>query len=1163
MGGNTMKKFMIALLVVVLCGFEEPVAHGQETTATVSGFVTDATGAAIPNADVVLQNTRTGAERRVVTTANGEYTFTFLPVGNYKLVVQAKGFKQFIRQDVPLSVNEKLRLDVPMELGAITESVTVTSHGSALNTENATLSGLVDSEKVTDLPLDGRNFSQLINLEAGVSTNNNGNQGSGQFVNGSRGTGNNFLIDGGDANDPVVPNGSAAGVTAAFTGSSPGINFISVDAIQEFRVITSGASAEFGRNSGAQINVITKSGTNQIHGDVFEFNRNRVFDARSFFDTSRPKFNQNNFGGTIGGPIRRDKTFYFGSYEGFRQRQGVSVVNNIPSPNTIQAIQQQNPALGAIFSSVFTGPFSAQAPNDLSPQQIIKRGTPTLVPLSLTRSNDFDQNSIMAKVDQYLPRGARLTGRYIYFKNSASPGTVSGNGLPATGVGFTNRVQNAVLEYTQPFGGNKLNEFRFTFQRNVVEEVFSPIPQALLDSGKLRPGAFSGQPYSNDSFSPDGIPTINPGFGLPELGFSVISPNNRASTTFQLNDIFALTHGRFTIKFGGELRRIWDNSAFSFLARPNDQFASGGPNTILQSGTPVQFFTQNIFLTPNTSLRGFRITEGAPFVQTTTRITPNLTFEAGFRYPYFGPPSEVNGFLSNAFQVQDGSPLLGTSLLAFGPQSLNKIRLFPVGPGRGRSLFEGNKGNYEPRVGLAWSPSLLGKNRTTIRASYGIFHDRIFDNVVGNARNAPPFVVPVTSGGIPFGTTVSTPDPFTTTLPIGPTTVNPNLTTPITERWNFSLQRLVPGDMVLEVSYVGAHAYRLVRTINPNFSGGFPAIFRPSNVDVPAQPPVAPDAFRPLFFGTFSTRDTSASSTYNALQITLNRRFAQGLGLQVTYTYSHSIDDGSGEILTGLPLASVTNLLPLRNPDGTIPVPSLDIINKVRSNQGLPPFTSIADAASYFVQNFVGGPQLSAERGNSDFDLRHAAVINFNYVLPFGAGHRFGGGTTGLISKWISGWQTNGILRFQTGQPFSLLAGVDANGNGSADDRAALLAGRVNDLFTPGGGTDGNTRFLQTGTNGVKLGVSPTPQNIASDLPRNVLFGPGIVNTDFSIFKNTLLKMIGHENVNVQFRAEFFNLFNHTNFGNPVNNIRSPLFGQLQTVTVPGRQIQFGLKILF
>ena len=1158
---------VLKTLLFILASFVAVPAWEQETTGAITGTVRDISGAVVPAASVAIVNHGAGIERKTVTDAQGNFTATLLPVGAYEVTAEKPGFKRSVSSNIQLSVNDQLALSIVLEVGAVTETATVTAAVTLLDTENATLSGLVDSHKVADLPLNGRNFAQLINLEAGVSLNNNGNEGSGQFVNGARGTENNFLLDGGDLNDPVLPNGSAAGVTGSFTGTSPGINAVSVDAVAEFRVITSNADAEFGRNSGGQINVITKSGSNEFHGTIFEFLRNRVFDARSFFDTNLafksngkatvPPFTQNNFGGTLGGPIRKDRTFFFGSWEGFHQRQGVSVVNNIPSPNTITAIGQQNKALGQILAATFQGAYAAPAGNDLPVTAIVAANRPVLTPISLVRSNSYDQNAYLAKVDHNLSDMARLSARFTYFGNDAGPGTVSGSGIPGTGVGFTNSVYNAQINETQTFSPTKLNEFRITFERNGVNNVFDQTPQAVLQAGTLRSGVYAGQPYGSP-LTPNGIPTLDLGFGMPELGYVTTSPNLRYSNTFQESDTYTWTHGRSTMKAGGEVRRIQDNSTFGFLERPNYQWNSAGADTVLASDAPASVFTQNLFLTPATSERGFRITEWAPFVQESLRVTQHFVLDVGLRYEYLGRASEVNGYLSNAFLAPNGAPQLGTSLLANGPAGLNQVRLITVGNGRPQGLFQTQGNNWAPRIGGAYT-----WNKTTFRASYGIFFDRIFDNVLGNARNSPPFVVPVTTGGVAFGSSIAPPDVYTTTLSIGPTTVNPNLQFPRTQRWNISIQQQVGKDQVLEIAYVGSEADRLVRTINPDFGASFPDAFRPANVNVPTTPAVTNDNFRPLVLGNFSTRDSSDSSNYNALEVSFKRRFSAGFSFQANYTYSHALDGGSGEIITGIPVSSITNLLPVRNANGTIPYPTLAIINQLRQSQGLPPFTSTAQAATYFIQNYAGGPQLKAEWGNADFDLRHAAVINFIYDLPFGEGHSWGRKVHGFSSKVISGWQANGILRFQTGSPFSLLAGQDVNGNGTANDRAALLSGGLTQLLNPGFKSNGSLQYLSL-TNGATLGITPTPQIVGSMLARNDLFGPGSEEIDFSLFKNTTVSAWGEDNLTVQFRAEAFNLFNHTNFAAPASTtITSPVFGQVQATTTPGRQIQFGIKLIF
>ncbi len=1159
--------FRACVLIIVCCSGS--FVQAQETTGSIAGTVHDSSGAIVPGAAITVKSSQGGASRTLVTDAAGRYSVATLPVGMYEVDVEKSGFRKAIYNEVTLSVDDHLVVDATLNVGSVSEVETVTAAVPLLENDNAMLSGLVDSKKVLDLPLSSRNFAQLINLQAGVSLNGNGNQGSGQSVNGARGTGNNFLLDGGDLNDPVVPSASAAGATGGFTGTAQGINAVSVDAVQEFRVITSNADAEFGRNSGAQINIITKSGTNTPHGTLFEFARNRAFASRSFFDVNpafqknghliAPPFVQNNFGGVLDGPLQKDKTFFIFSYEGFRQRQGISVVNNIPTPNTIAAVTQQNAALGQTLAAFFTGPFAVAPANDDSVATIISNKKPNFVPTSLNRSNSFDEDAYLGKIDRNLPRSARLSVRYAYFHNNAGPGTVSGSGLPGTGVGFSNVVHNGIINLTQPFGGSKLNDFRAVLQRNSVNNIFDPAPAGVLQAGASRTGAFAGQAYGSP-FSANGIPTLDLGFGLPELGYTTTAPNIRSSNTFQFNDTFTIIKGRSTLKVGGELRRIQDNSTFGFLQRPNWQWNSSGANTILQPGAPASVFTQNLFLTPATSERGFRIWEGAPYVQETFKITQHFTLDVGLRYEYLGRLTEAKGYLSNAFLAPNGTPSVGSSLLANGPAGLNQVRLVTVGSGRPQGIFQADRNNISPRIGVAYSAT----RAITVRASYGIFYDRIFDNVVGNARNSPPFVVPVTTGNTPYGFSIATADPSTTTLQIGPTTVNPDLQFPRTQRYLFSVQNQLDASTLFEVTYVGAMADHLVRTLNENFGSSFPAAYRPANINVPTNITNTPDNFRPLVFGNFSTRDTSSTSNYNSLQASLRRRFSAGLAFQVSYTWAHALDTGSGEILTGIPVSSITNLLPVRNSNGTVAYPTLANINKLRQTQGLSAFATNTEAAQYYAANYLGGAQLGAEYGNSDFDQRHALVMNFNYDLPFGAGKMFGANNGLFVQKLIGGWQTNGILRFQTGAPFTLLAGTDVNGDGLSNDRASLLSGSLASLRNPLFRHNGNLIYLINPLNGTTptLGLSPTPSDASSQLRRDVMFGPGLESVDFSLFKNTAFS-VQERTIDTQFRAEAFNLFNHTNFANPSSTFSSGSFGQIGATTVAGRQIQFGLKLLF
>lgn len=1148
---------------IVLFIFGGALCLGQSVTASVQGQVSDPSGARIAAAKVSITNTNTRASRQTLTDDAGLYVIPSLAVGSYELRVERDGFKTSSTKSFELTVNQNSRLDIQLELGSVNDRIVVESTPELLETQNATVSGLVDKRRVVELPLNGRNFSQLVNLQPGVAvvsgqglngggSDSGGIQGSGAFVNGARGSNNNFLFDGGDANDPVVPTGTGASSTSAFTGGAGGINAISVDAIQEFRVITSGASAEFGRSSGAVINVITKSGTNQLHGSAFHYLRNRALNARNTYETAKPPFVQNNFGGTLGGPLRKDKTFIFGSYEGFRQRQSVNVPNVIPSPNTIEAVRQQNPLLGSLLAGYFAAPQLAGAQfAERTPAQIIASQQPVLATVQLPRGNGLDQNALLFKVDQSTWKNGRFSGRYQIFDGDGLPGTVAGSGLPGSNVGYSNRSQNLVLSHTQPIGSRSLNDFRAVFQRNSPRTTFEATSQAALDAGRLRSvGPFAGQPYG-DPETPNGIPTIGLGFGIVQVGYDTTAPNRRAVNTFQVSDTFTQTWGAHTLKYGFEVRRIQENSVFSFRLRPEVSFVNVGANTILSPGAPVQSLDQNVFISPSTSLRGYRLTEWAGFVQDNYRVNSRLTLDFGLRYEYFGRPNEVNGILNNGFLAPNGNVQAEADILSNGPQGLKDFRLITVGPGRQYSLFRADRNNFAPRFGLAYRPGF----GLVLRASYGIYYDRLFNNVFGNARNSPPYTVGAQISGQPFGA-VPAVDPFTTNLQVAPVTINPNIRSPYTQRFNFSVQREILKDTIVDFAYVGSRALNLVRTLRPNQGASFAGDFRPANIDnAPFNRTV--DDFRPNVLGNISTRDGSGHSTYHSFQASLQRRFSKGLSVQVSYTLGSSKDLASGEIVNDVVVTTISNTTPVRTANGLVATPSLATVNQARALRNEAPFTNVADAARFFNANYTGPNQWRADIGNSLFDVRHIFVSNASYELPWAK------------TKWYGGWQVNAIFRAQTGIPFSILSGADVNGDGNATDRAALLSGSLDSIVS---GAGGRQFFLpstltsgaavpssRSFTDGAVVGVSRTPENVFSYLERGALHGRALRLLDFSTMKYFRVK----ENVRVQFRAEFFNLPNTTNYGLPVNNITSPLFGQILATSTPPRQIQFALRLEF
>jgi outer membrane receptor protein involved in Fe transport len=1165
-----MQRVFSALLALVV----SLAAHAQSISSSVSGIVRDASGAAVPAAQLTLKQVSTSLERKASSDARGRYNLPGLEAGLYDLTVSRDGFDLIRFEKLRINVSEVTAFDIVLKISSVKEVVSVSAEAEVLETQNATLSNLVDGRRVLDLPLNGRNFAQLINLQNGVAIvssqgllgggpDSAGLQGSGMFVNGARGGANNFLFDGGDANDPVVPGGTGAASTSAFTGGAPGINAISVDAIAEFRVITSGASAEFGRSSGATINVITRSGSNDWHGSAFHFLRNRALNARSTIEPRKPPFVQNNFGGSLGGRLRRDRSFFFGNYEGFRQRQSVSNALRTPSANTIAAVRRQNALLGEILGAYFTGP-AAPTPGtftERSVEDILASGVPVVGATTLPRNNGVDQNTFAIKLDHIFSEATRLSGRYQFFDGLGQPGSVSGQGIAGSNVGYDNRSQNIVLNLTQSFGSNLLHEGRLVFQRNSPRTSFEPTSDALLNTGRLRTtGPFAGQPYGTPD-TPNGLPSINPGFGISSVGYDTTAPNRRGVNTWQLADTWTRYSGAHTIKAGFEVRRIQENSVFSFRLRPDVLYQSGGANTILQPGAPMDSYDQNVYLNPDNAQRGFRLTEWAAFVQDNWRVHPTLTLDYGLRYEYYGRPSEVNGFLNNAYLSPNGVADENRSLLSMGIAGLRNIRLRTVGPGRPFSFYNADYNNFGPRIGLAWRPS--DYPGTVVRASYGVFFDRMFNNVFGNARVSPPYTVPVNISGVPFGAAPAV-NAFTTTLPIAPVVIDPNFRNAYTQRFQLGLQKEVGANMRFEIGYVGARAQRIIRTLRPNMGPAFGQDFRPMNAGAPDLPR-SNDDFRPIVIGNMSMRDSGGASSYHSAQLSLQRRFSRGFSLQANYTLAQTTDIASGEILNDVVVTTWSNTLPLRTANGLVPTPTLANINQLRRSQNQAEFANTRDAGLWFVDNHLGPNQWRADIGNAAFDIRHVFVTNLSWELPFFAGQ------PGWKKRLFHGWQLNGVGRWQSGVPFNISSGVDVNGDGNAPDRAALIAGNLDSILEPGGGVNGNRRYLRSSTlisgantptrrvfaDGTTIGVSPQPELVSSYLKRGALHGPPMRLIDLSLLRRIALR----ERLSLQLRAEAFNVANITNLGQPINTITSPLFGEIQGVATPPRQLQFGARL--
>jgi hypothetical protein len=1118
--------------VMILAG-----ASAYAQTASIAGSILDTSNAGVSEASVKATNTATGAVRTATTGSTGNYVIPDIPVGNYDVSVGKMGFSTLQFRSLQLTVAQNLTLNGTLEVGAVTQSVEVAGTSVApINLEDAQLSTVIDSRRILDLPLITRDPYYLALLSPGAQSTDLG----GLTVNGQRERNNNFLLDGVDNNDAGVPGGF-------------GIATINPDSTQEFRVITNNFLAEFGRNTGAIVDIITRSGTNEFHGDVYEFNRVNAMAARDFFNPSptpgqtdpQNPFVRNQFGASFGGPIKKDKTFFFVNAEWDRFRTTLTNSSVVPTAafktgifdyngQTINLTSPSSPnnALGLPINPTMQSLLNLY-PNPNGPAVDSIRGVyyfPTPIPTN--------NANVTFKVDQHLSDKYTLSARYIY--NGNYTGDSLDEVLPGIG-GLVTEVQshNGAVTFTAAFTPKLVDEFRFGVNRN--DALFSCEGQNKIDQFST-PDAFGfGTDYSFETSS--NIPTIS------NLGCTVLGDSNsqyRRYGTWFLADSLTYVSGRHTIKFGGEFRYVFENGYDAFGSRPVTDFTAFGNFGINVVNCPVscsnpsdetmqtmaaallgvpgiQSQSQFFNASGNRTATDYRLLdqhEYGAYVQDAWKVRNNLTLQLGMRYEFYGVPFERNGNLSNVLdqQADDQAP----------------ITFQTVGPGTGRQMYKDEYLDFEPRLGLAWDPFKDGK--TSFRMGYGIFHDRIFGNLTGNLRGDPPFEGTVenfpnanfASGAGPLVTLGQLPPPATlpapsATVPAGSylsaTILDPNLKTPYTQSWNVGIQRDLGHSMVLEVNYVGSSSHRLLRSVDGN--PPLPWLVAAAQANGTLSPTISGGELRilPLLGLPQVTGNTAfdepieiksiGNSTYNGLQAMFHKRFSSGIDFQASYTWSHAIDDSND---------------PIDAPGGdrNIARDSFD---------------------------------LHEDRGSSDYDLRHRLIVNWVYEFPIGPGHTHL--NSGFAAHALGGWELAGLSTFQSGHPFDIFSSLDSQYTGLTN-RPDL----VGNPAIPAGAPRNETGPPITA-------FAVQPYGYPGSLGRNTFTGPTLFNTDVTLLKNTRLS----ERFRLQFRAEVYNIFNRIQFdvvqaaGDTLSNPAS--FGlSTNTLVQPdgttsARQIQLALKLIF
>jgi hypothetical protein len=1007
----------------------------QGFRGSIRGKVVDPNGNVITGAKVTAKNSATGLVRETTTGDDGAYVLVELPAGEYVVLAEYGGLSP-VGQNVIVNVGTDTSANFDLtRVEKRLEQLTVTEEAPVIDTTRDVLSEIVDQKLVAELPLNGRDFGKLVALSPGATVDPSGVAGTqggfGQFnINGNRDRSNNYMLDGTDNNDPFF-NNSALNQTGI--GGAPA-SLLPIDAIQEFN-LQSQFGAEYGRNSGSVVNIVTRSGSNKLHGSAFDFFRNSVLDARNFFNTDPHKsvFQNNNFGASLGGPIVKDKTFFFGAYEGQREQVGSDFLLLVPTQSQIQQARIIAGAINGTASNPVINPgldaILAFYPKSNSSQ----------IPGVVRDKNDGD--NFIAKIDENLSNTELLTGRYAFSQSSqvfpfGSPGGFgTGSRLPQFAQTSPTRVQVVSASLLSSLSPSKINEVRFGYSR--YRTSFSSL---------------------NANFDPNSI-GLNFGtgkLGLPEFDFTNIEnlgatgfsvPRGRTSQTFQILDNFTWLKGHHTVKFGGEFRRAAISNFNDNLERGIFQFTAGvglSPDPVVDAladfytgGTQdANFCCSFVSVDAGNTQRTTYNNGFSFFAQDDYRLSSSLTLNFGLRWEYFGPLSEKNNLLSNL--GRDGN------LAMVGTDGLN-------------GLYNRDLHDFAPRLGFAWQAA---KN-TVVRAGYGIYFDYVpqdllianFTTSAGVVTNpiGPKAVVPLSFDPTAFNGTNLTPNP-----PIMNGVASPpysifvtprNFRSPYTQNWNFNIQQKLAENASFEARYVGSKGTRLVRLTDLN----------------------EPDASGTRPNSNYSAIDEltpSSSSSYSALQAIGRIQATHGVSGFAAYVWSKSIDDAS---------------------DGIDFVPG-----------------------AAFPQD---PGNLPAERGPSLFDTRNRFTAAINYDLPsWSAGRKFG-----------TGWQLNTIISVQSGRPIPVANSTDTSGRFYFNQRPNLVPG-VNPIlshWTPSTGYLNPLAFVQPafGTFG--------------DLGRNSIFGPGLSNVDFSITKNTRLT----EWLNLQLRAEFFNIFNHPNFALPAHTI--------------------------
>ncbi|MHB8756222.1 MAG: carboxypeptidase-like regulatory domain-containing protein [Candidatus Acidiferrales bacterium] len=1140
--------FIAALFALLLSA----PARAQALYGSIRGAVTDQTGAVIPGVSITAKNQATGVMQTVTSGGDGSYNFTQLSIGDYVVTFTKSGFQTYTAQQVHLDVNTVYALPVKMVIGEASQQVTVEASPVQVNTSSPQLGVVITANQITNMPLLNRNWVNLQQLEPGVVA---AADGRGEFAtNGSETQQNSFLIDGTDSND--LP------LNTRLIVPSP-------DAIAEFRMVSNVINPEYGRNSGAILDAVVKSGTNRFHGDAFEFYRDPFLNTRNFFAQTPAVFHQNEFGGTIGGPIIKNHTFFFFSYQGIHNRQPQGVGNTpVYTPAELAGNFNQgsdiDPATGVPFisESATTSPTALTGSNGTvyaagtpystifscaSPCQsgfipavdfnaLALKLTKQFVPLPNVGSNyEFNpittgtDNQYLFRIDQTFNSRDTIWGDWFQ-ENHPSTDTLPFTGATLPGFGETaqRHFKFTTLDWTHVLNDHMVNELRGGYTRfNFV--AVQPITPTLPSS--------EGFAITPQYPAGAGLPVINV-TGLFSLGFSTNGPQPRIDQTYEGVDNLSLTEGRHTLKFGIDMRRFEVYNPF--FNQNSGVFNYNGVGTYSTSNAGADFLLgfPDSFSQSSGGIVNARAQEYYSYVQDEFKLRSNFTLTYGLGWQIDTPIND-NYYNNHAM---------------FGFRPGQQSTVFPNSPVG--YVFQGDTGvhaggltkpfhNFGPRFGFAYSPDwgrfTGGPGKTSIRGGFGVYYNRSEEEqqlqflgalpftistqgvatIGGSPSFANPYVDVAGNGSVtnPFPYTPSANAVFTPYLPLfqGTAQIAPDSVDPMAENYSLTFERQLPAATILSIGYVGSVAHHLTIGIPFNLATNVQPCLTDKKCNVFNQPFTHPNDFTypANVYGTIDTIGTWGNSNYNAFQVNLNKHLSDNLQIQAAYTYAHALDDGSGFENSSFGGGGFGSLAATR---------------------GSNPFNR------------------SADYGNSVYDARHRLVIGYFYQIPGLHGEA-------LLSRATSGWTIAGITTFQSGFPLDV---VDSS-FGSLTCMAAIsdfacpdvpnLVGKIQ-YGNPRNYTIGGQNHYWFNPSAFAHAAPGTIGNAG----RNLMRGPGINNWDFQLYKDTTIT----ESTKLELRIEFYNVFNHTQFtnGGITTDINNPTFGQ-EFSAAPPREIQLAAKFYF